>query len=69
MAVQVVSVTASQTVDAAGNLTDTYDVAYTIDGKAGTFTVSVSQTGDPVKAAKDAIDAQEAQVSGIYAIS
>ena len=62
----VVSVTASQTIDAAGTLQDTYEIVYTIPGKPGSFTLNVPQTGDAVAAAKEAIDAQSATVNAIY---
>ncbi len=65
----VLSVTESQEVDAAGNLTDTYSVVFTMADKPGTFTVEVSQAGDPVAAAHAAIAAMTDQVAGIYAIS
>lgn len=64
----VVSVTESQTVDVAGNLTDVYEITFTLADRPGSFTVSVPQTGDPVAAAAAAIAQVEGQVSGIYAL-
>jgi hypothetical protein len=64
----VVSVTEDQTVDLAGNLQDVYAVTFTIEGKPGTFTVTVPQSGDPVAAANAAIAAVEQQVNGIYGL-
>lgn len=64
----VTSVTASQTIDAAGNLTDTYAITYTIPGRPGSFTIEVPQTGDAVAAAKASIDAQTAEVNSIYGL-
>ena len=64
----VTSVTESQSIDAAGNLTDTFEITFTIPGTPGSFTVSVPQAGDPVAAAKAAIDAKQAEVGGILAL-
>jgi hypothetical protein len=64
----VVSVTEDQTVDQAGNLTDVYDIVFTIGSQPGQFTVQVPQAGDPVAAASAAIDAKAAEVSGLYGL-
>jgi hypothetical protein len=64
----VVSVTESQTVDPAGNLTDVYEVTFTIEGRPGSFTVTVPQAGDPIAAARQAIADVEGQVGGIYGL-
>lgn len=64
----VVSVTASQTIDLAGTLVDTYSVTFTIPGRPGSFTEEIPQTGDPVAAAKAAIEAKTAEVNGIYGL-
>lgn len=64
----VTSVSADEVPNAAGDLTDVYDVTFTIDGAAGPFTVQVPQSGDPVAAAKAAIDQQVATVGGILAL-
>lgn len=61
----VTSVTESQVVDAAGNLTDVYEITFTIEGNPGSFTATVPKQGDPVAAAAAAIDATRQQVSGI----
>ena len=37
----VVAVAESQNVDATGNLTDVYEITYTVQDKPGTFTVDV----------------------------
>jgi hypothetical protein len=66
--VPVLSVTESQTVDAAGQLTDVYEVTFTVADRPGSFTVEVPKQGDPVAAAQEAIAAVEAQVAGIYGI-
>lgn len=62
----VVSVTEDQVVDLAGNLSDVYTITFTIEGRPGSFTVQVPQTGDPVAAANQAIQEVEQQVGGIY---
>lgn len=64
----VVSVTESQTVDAAGQLTDVYEIVYTIPDRAGSFTVTVPKSGDPVAAARAAIEQLTGEVGGIYGI-
>lgn len=64
----VVAVNESQVVDAAGNLSDVYEITYTIPDRPGTFTLSVPKQGDPVAAAQAAIAELHAEVGGIYAI-
>lgn len=64
----VISVTEDQVQDTAGNLTDVFDITFTIGAQPGTFTVQVPQTGDPVAAAAAAIAAKTAEVSGIYGL-
>lgn len=64
----VVSVTESQNVDAAGNLSNVFDIVFTIADKPGTFTVEIPQSGDPVAAASAAIEALTGQVEGIYGL-
>lgn len=64
----VTSVTESQEVDAAGNLVNTFDITYEIQGRSGTFTLSVPRTGDAVQAARDAIAELEAEVNAIYGL-
>lgn len=66
MAVQ--SVQEDQTVDTAGNLTDTFVIAFTIPGATGTFTVTVPQAGDPVAAAQSAIAAKTQEVEQLLAL-
>lgn len=61
-------VTADQTVDALGNTTDVYVITFTAGTPPSPFTVTVPQTGDPVAAAKQAIDAVTGQVDSIYAL-
>lgn len=64
----VTSVTADQIPDASDNLIDVYDVAFTLEGKPGSFTVQVPTSGDPVAAAEAAISAVVSQVGGIYGL-
>ena len=60
--------TESQTVDASGQLTDVYEVTVTIEGRPGSFTVTVPKAGDPVAAARAAIAELEGEVGGIYGL-
>lgn len=55
-------------IDLAGNLQDVYTVTFTLEGRPGSFTVQVPQSGDPVAAAAAAISQVEGTVSGIYGI-
>lgn len=64
----VVSVTEDQVQDQAGNLTDVYDIVFTVGTTPGNFTVQVPQSGDPVAAASQAIAAKTAEVQGILAL-
>jgi LysM repeat protein len=64
--VAVSAVTESQTIDAAGNLSDVYEITFTVADKPGSFTVNVPKTGDPVQAAAAAVGATREQVLGIY---
>ena len=64
----VVSVTEDQINDAAGNLTDVYDIAFTLVGGTGQYTVQVPQGGDVVAAANAAITAKADAVVGILAL-
>lgn len=64
----VLSVTESQTVDAAGDLTDVYEIVFTVQGRPGSFTTQVPKAGDAVAAAKAAIDAESSTVSDIYGL-
>jgi hypothetical protein len=66
--VPVVAVTESQEVDASGQLTNTFDITYTIPNRPGSFTVTVPRQADAVAAAEQAIADLTAQVGGIYAI-
>lgn len=64
----VTSVTEDQVPDAAGNLIDVFDITFTLSDRPGSFTVQVSQAGDPVTEAKAAVDAKVAEVEGIYGL-
>jgi hypothetical protein len=66
--VPVVAVTESQEVDASGQLTNTFDITYTIPNRPGSFTVTVPRQADAVAAAEKAIADLTAEVGGIYAI-
>lgn len=61
-------VTEDQAQDASGNLTDVYDINFTIAGHAGTFRVQVPQAGDPVAAAAAAIATKTNEVDGIFGL-
>lgn len=64
----VLSVNETQQVDPAGNLTDAFEIVFTVTGRTGSFTVTVPKAGDPVAAAKAAIDALSGDVSAIYGL-
>jgi hypothetical protein len=66
--VPVVAVTESQSVDASGQLTDVYEITVTLEGRPGSFTVTVPKAGDPVAAARAAIAELEGEVGGIYGL-
>jgi len=62
------TVTEDQVPDATGNLVDVFDITLTLSDRPGTFTVQVSQDGDPVAAAQAAIEAKVGVVEGIYSL-
>ena len=64
----VIAVTEDQVPDQVGNLTDVYNITFTIAGRPGSFNVQVPQAGDPIAAAREAIDALTANVVGIYGL-
>lgn len=64
----VLSVTESQTVDAAGQLTDNYEITFTVAGRPGSFTVVVPKGGDAVGAAAAAIGDTTGEVQAIYGL-
>lgn len=65
----VLSVTESQEVDAAGQLTDVYEIVFTVAGRPGSFTIQVDKHGsDPVAAAAAAIAAETGQVDALYGL-
>jgi hypothetical protein len=64
----VVAVAESQNVDATGNLTDVYELTYTVEGKPGTFTVDIPKSGDALAAAIAAINDLNETVLALYAI-
>ena len=64
----VTSVSADEVPDSSGNLVDAFDVTFTVDGGAGSFTIQVPQSGDPVAAAETAIGAVVSKVAGILAL-
>jgi hypothetical protein len=66
--VPVVSVAESQNVDATGNLTDVYELTYTVPDKPGTFTVDIPKSGDVLAAAIAAINDLNETVLALYAI-
>lgn len=64
----VLTVTEDQAPDEIGNLVDVYVITFTIPDHPGTFNVTVPQAGDPIAAARAAIDKLTASVEGIYGI-
>lgn len=64
----VTSVNQDQQPDAVGNLVEVYDITFTIPGHDGSFSVTIPRAGDPVAAAKQAIDDLTAQVESIYSL-
>jgi hypothetical protein len=64
----VVAISESQEVDAAGQLTNVFEITYTIEGRPGSFTLQVPRAGDSVAAARAAIDELTAQVNAIYGL-
>jgi hypothetical protein len=65
----VLAVAESQTVDATGNLTDVYEITYSLPDRPGTFTVDVPKSGDALAAAEAAINDLTITVEGIYGIT
>ena len=64
----VTAVTESQNVDPSGQLIDVYEITVTIPDRPGSFTVTVPKAGDPVAAARQAIDELTGEVGGIYGL-
>jgi hypothetical protein len=62
------AVTESQLIDAAGTLTDVYEITYQVQGHPGSFTFSVPKTGNAVADAQAARDALVAQVDALYGL-
>ena len=60
--------TESQNVDPGGQLVDVYEIVFTIPNQPGSFTVTVPKAGDPVAAARAAIEEATAEVGGIYGL-
>jgi hypothetical protein len=65
----VLAVAESQTVDPTGNLTDVYEITYSLPDRPGTFTVDVPKSGDALAAAEAAINDLTITVEGIYSIT
>jgi hypothetical protein len=64
----VTSVQESQSIDAGGNLSDVYEITYTIPGRTGSFTVEVPKNDQALAAAEAEIAALTNQVNGLYGI-
>lgn len=64
----VVSVSQAQGIDAAGNLEDEITATYTIEGRPGSFTVTVPQSGDFVAAVAAKISGLNQGVEAIYGL-
>jgi hypothetical protein len=67
--VPVVAITEDENINAAGELAYVYTISFTVADHAGTFTVTVPKSGDPVAEAKKAIEAVVADVTGIYELA
>ena len=61
-------VTEDEQLDSLGNTTPVYVITFTAGNPPANFTVTVPQTGDPVAAAKQAIDQVTGQVNQIFAL-
>jgi hypothetical protein len=66
--VPVLAVAESQNVDASNQLTDVYEITYTIPGRPGSFTVNVPKNADALAAAEAEINSLTEQVNSIYNI-
>ena len=64
----VVAVAESQSVDVTGNLSDVYELTYTVPDRPGTFTVTVPKNADALAAAEQAINDLATQVNALYGI-
>jgi len=64
----VLSVTESQVVDAAGTLTDVYEIVFTVGSRPGSFTVQVPKNNDSVALAEAAIAAESGTVNALYGL-
>jgi hypothetical protein len=64
----VTNVSQDQEQDATGNLVEVYTITFTVPNHAGSFTVTVPSSGDPVAAAQQAIAAETQTVEGIYGL-
>ena len=62
----VTSVTESQVVDPAGNLSDVYEISFTLEGRPGTFTVTVAKGDQVVERANAAIQRVAQEVGAIF---
>lgn len=62
------SVTESQVIDAAGTLSDVYEITYQVADRPGSFTFTVPKTGDAVADAQAARDELVAQVNALYSL-
>ena len=61
----VISVTQSQTIDAAGSIQDVYEITFTVAGRPGSFNVTVPKNDNAVAAAEAAISAEASQLYGL----
>lgn len=64
----VVSVVESQSIDAAQQLIDVYEITYTIPNRPGAFTVDVPKNDQALAEAEAMIEALTAQVNSLYGI-
>jgi hypothetical protein len=66
--VPTLAVTESQVIDAAGTLSDVYEITYQVQGHPGSFTFTVPKTGNAVADAQAARDELVAQVDALYGL-
>lgn len=64
----VIAVSESQTIDPTGQLTDVYEITYTIPNRPGSFTLDVPKDANALAAAEAEINSLTETVNSIYSI-